>query len=110
MQTSQRAEASPAAAHPQSTFAERETRSWCTVPLPRWIYVGPQSAADFDRIKLPATVGEWTTDPVETVIRHDGNQYEHRCHSKVAEDTAAGVSVIFQWFEYRVATAALVAA
>lgn len=83
--------------------AEHEHRSWCRAALPHWIFAGPASKAEFDKIQLPVLVGEWQADRTETAIRNDGNQYEHQCHCKVARDATAGVEVIFQWFEYRIA-------
>ena len=78
--------------------------SFCGIPLPRLVYASPQTREEFDRIELPEHVHEWQADPTETLLKGDGRQWEHRCYSKVlGELGSAGVTVIFQWFEYRVA-------
>ena len=78
--------------------------SFCAVPLPGFVYAGPKTKEEFDRIPLPVTVHEWKPDSTETMLRNDGLQYERRCHSKSIESTAPDtLMVIFQWFEARVA-------
>lgn len=79
-------------------------RSWCSVALPDCIFAGPNSKAEFDKINLQATIHGWKPAETETVLRNDGRTYEGRCHSKAIEQD--GVTVVFQWFEYRVAEAA----
>lgn len=78
--------------------------SFCTIPLPQLVYASPRTREEFDRLELPETVHEWVPDKTTTIIEGDGNQWEHRCHSKhLGELGTTSVSVIFQWFEYRVA-------
>jgi len=79
--------------------------SFCAIPLPRLVYAGPKTREEFDCLELPETVHEWKADPTETLLKADGQQWEHRCHSKTLNElgVAGEVAVIFQWFEYRVA-------
>ena len=78
--------------------------SFCGIPLPRLVYASPQTWEEFDRLELPEHLHEWEADPTETLLRGDWRQWERRCHSKhLGEVDGAGVTVIFQWFEYRVA-------
>lgn len=80
-------------------------RSFCAIPTPRLVYAGPQTREEFDRLELPEQVHEWKADPTTTLLKNDGQQWEHRCHSKTLGEfgTPGVVAVIFQWFEYRVA-------
>lgn len=82
--------------------------AFCAIPLPRLVYVGPQTREEFDRLELPEAVHEWKPDTATTLIKGDGKQWEHRCHSKtLGELGSSSVAVIFQWFEYRVAEISL---
>jgi hypothetical protein len=79
-----------------------EQLMFCAVPLPYLVYVGPRTREEFDRIALPETVHEWSLDPICTLIKHDGQEWERRCHSKALGDYSRGsVSVVFQWFDER---------
>lgn len=101
------AEATPTTEPTPATDAHRN--SFCGIPTPTLVYAGPQTKAEFDALALPGDVHDWKPDEVQTLIRNDGRQWEHRCHSKVLE--ANGVMVIFQWFDRRpVETAAPVEA
>lgn len=78
--------------------------AFCAIPLPRLVYAGPQTQEEFDRLELPETVHEWKPDATATLIKCDGKQWEHRCHSKTLGELGSNsVAVIFQWFEYRAA-------
>ena len=78
--------------------------AFCAIPLPRLVYAGPKTREEFDRLELPETVHEWKPDSTTTLIKGDGKQWEHRCHSKtLGELGSSSITVIFQWFEYRVA-------
>lgn len=77
--------------------------SFCSVLTPGIVYAGPATKEEFDRIPLPEMVHDWKPSKVETLLRADGSQYEHRCHSKALGDYRPdSITVIFQWFEYRV--------
>lgn len=84
-------------------MAERRQLSFCAIPLPRTVYAGPRTWEEFDRLDLPESVFEWKENEYETEIRADGQKWETRCHAKVLGELGTQVSVIFQWFEHRVA-------
>ncbi|MGE7136183.1 hypothetical protein ACQKIE_00965 [Luteibacter sp. NPDC031894] len=89
-----------------STSTEARRNSWCGSPLDsgRIVYAGFATKAEFDTLPRPEQVGPWTPCKTTTVIKHDGQEWERRCHSKVTGNYGADeVTVIFQWFDERVA-------
>lgn len=86
------------------TCSEPRRQSFCAVPLKNVVYAGPRSREEFDRLPIEETVHAWQPAEVEALLRNDGQRYEQRCHSKAFE-SQSGLTVIFQWFDYRVAEA-----
>ena len=77
-------------------------RSFCAIPLPHIVYVGPATKEEFARLKLPELVHDWASDPTHTLLENDGQEWQRRCHSKSLGEFLPGqITVIFQWFEYR---------
>lgn len=70
----------------------------CSVATPTLVYAWP-TKEDFDKIALAESIHSWKPDQVGTLIKHDGHEWEQRCHSKTME--GGGVTVIFQWFDER---------
>jgi hypothetical protein len=82
-----------------------DVRSFCAVPTPTIVYASPSTREEFDRLSLPMNVHAWTPCEMTTLIKADGHQWERQCHSKSLGSFAPDeVTVIFQWFDYRVAT------
>ncbi|EWC53133.1 hypothetical protein XAR_0573 [Xanthomonas citri pv. glycines str. 8ra] len=74
------------------------------MPAPTLVYASPATREEFDRISLPATQHEWKADSTLTLIKGDGQRWQRRCTSKVlGEHARDSVTVIFQWFDERVA-------
>ena len=68
---------------------------------PRLVYIGLKTKAEFDALELPAHVGEWKADKVETLIRKhkgDARAWESRCTFKSIDSP---IIVTFQWWEQR---------
>ncbi|UPG86822.1 hypothetical protein L2Y94_05565 [Luteibacter aegosomatis] len=87
------------------TTKERRS-SWCGSPMDsgRIVYAGFATKAEFDLLSSAERVGEWAACKTTTLLRNDGNQWERRCHSKVVGSYGADeVTVIFQWWDERVA-------
>ncbi|MEN1942681.1 hypothetical protein WCE55_02315 [Luteimonas sp. MJ293] len=77
-------------------------QSFCGVPTPGLVYVGPATREEFDLIDLPETVQPWIFDITETLLRNDGTEWQRRCRSKcLGELGKDSICVIFQWFEAR---------
>ncbi|NIK50298.1 hypothetical protein [Xanthomonas arboricola] len=78
--------------------------TFCAVPTPTLVYASPATREEFDRIQLPATQYDWQADETTTLIKADGQKWQRRGTVKVLNDHAPGlVTVIFQWFDRRVA-------
>lgn len=77
--------------------------AFCGVPTPtgKLIYAGPHTRSEFDRIPLPAHEYEWVACTTQTIIQNDGRQWQRRVTAKSLDDAATGISVIFQWVDYR---------
>lgn len=77
-------------------------QSFCGVPTPGLVYVGPATREEFDLIDLPETVHPWIFDNTETLFRNDGTEWQRRCRSKCLGELGVDpICVIFQWFEAR---------
>lgn len=77
--------------------------AFCGVPTPsgKTVYAGPATREEFDRLPLTAQQFEWTPCRTTTVIKNDGRQWERRITAKALDDAATGISIIFQWCDYR---------
>lgn len=86
--------------------------SFCAVPLPTLVYAGPKTREEFDLIAIEPTVHVWQPcewwEAREAPDEDDGRKWERRCTSKTLGEIgdSTGVTVIFQWFDYRVVGAA----
>ncbi|MBB3806379.1 hypothetical protein FHR51_002531 [Xanthomonas arboricola] len=78
--------------------------TFCAAPIPTLVYASPATREEFDRLPLPATQHDWKADSTLALIKGDGQQWQRRCTSKVlGEHARDSVTVIFQWFDERVA-------
>lgn len=71
----------------------------CSVVSPTLIYAWP-GRADFALIPLEETVHDWAPCRTTTLIKNDGQQWEHRIRSKWLK-ADNDIKVIFQVFEER---------
>lgn len=78
--------------------------SFCSIPIPTTVFAGPRTREEFDALAVEATVHDWRPCSTTTLLRHDGQQWERRCTSKLIE--AGNIRVVIQWFDERPATEA----
>lgn len=84
-------------------------RDFCSIPTTDIVYVSPGTVEEFERLALPEfAIGEWRSDKIRSLCDDEGRSWESRCRSKSIGDFSPGtVTVIFQWWEYREAIAAV---
>ncbi|MDA3922730.1 MAG: hypothetical protein PF501_18940 [Salinisphaera sp.] len=83
---------------------EQDVDGCCVTAFGQLAYVWPRTWGAFDAIPLEKRIGNWENDPASTICKDDGREWQKRCHSKTLGNFAAGsVTVIFQWFEPRIA-------
>lgn len=80
--------------------------AFCAVMSGHLIYAGTATREEFDLIFLPEKIHDWQPDSTTTFLKNDGQQWESRCHSKMLGNfSASDMTVVFQWFDRRVAEA-----
>lgn len=58
---------------------------FCGVPLPDLVYAKLKSKEELERFPFTERGRDWTPERSETVLAHDGVEYQHRFHVKSLE-------------------------